>query len=98
MEQNRKNYQEKAHKILDDIFNGIDNLENNFKDSSKEINSSMDDTIRQMKAEGEKLKGKFKEMCDANSDSWEDIRNGFEKAANSLHDAFTSARNNYKHK
>jgi hypothetical protein len=30
-------------------------------------------------------------MCNANSESWEEIRNGFEQAANNLREAFARA-------
>ncbi|RPH33680.1 MAG: hypothetical protein EHM93_04255 [Bacteroidales bacterium] len=99
MEQQRKNYQEKAHKSLDDLFAGLESLESKLRDASKDFSSNMEKSIADMKVEGEKLKGKFKEMCDANTnDSWEEIRNGFEKAAVSLREAFTKAWNNFQSK
>ncbi|MGD9976598.1 MAG: hypothetical protein AB7S54_01520 [Bacteroidales bacterium] len=98
MEQQRKNYQEKAHQTLDDIFKGIGSLEEKAKSVGKDVSETMEQNIQEMKVEGEKLKGKFKEMCDASNDSWEEIRNGFEQAANSLRDAFTNARAKYKEK
>ncbi len=92
MEQQRKKYQEKAHKSLDDLFAGFESLESKLRDASKDFSSSMEKNIAEMKIEGEKLKGKFKEMCDADTkDSWEEIRNGFEKAAVSLRDALSKA-------
>lgn len=95
MEQQRKNYQEKAHQTLDDLFKGIDSLEEKFRTASKEFGTTMEKNIADMKVEGEKLKGKFKEMCDADTkDSWEEIRNGFEKAAVSLREAFSNAWKN----
>jgi len=99
MEQQRKNYQEKAHQTLDDLFKGIDSLEEKLRTASKEFGTTMDKNIADMKVEGEKLKGKFKEMCDADTnDSWEEIRNGFEKAAVSLREAFSNAWKNMQGK
>ena len=99
MEQQRKNYQDKAHQTLDDIFKGIESLEGKLRSASKEFGATMEKNIVDMKVEGEKLKGKFKEMCDADTkDSWEEIRNGFEKAAVSLREAFSKAWNNMQSK
>jgi len=98
MEQQRKNYQDKAHKTLDDLFSGIDSLESKLRDAGKGFSEGMEKNIADMKVEKEKLNGKFKEMCDANSDSWEEIRNGFEQAANSLRDAFGKAWKNFQGK
>lgn len=99
MEQQRKNYQEKAHQTLDDLFKGIDSLEEKLRSASKDFSENMDKNIADMKVEGEKLKGKFKEMCDADTkDSWEEIRNGFEKAAVSLREAFSNAWKNMQSK
>jgi len=98
MEQQRKSYQEKAHKSLDDLFNGIDSLESKLRGAGKGFSDGMEKNITEMKVEGEKLKGKFKEMCDSNNDSWEDIRNGFEQAATSLREAFSKAWKNFQAK
>ena len=95
MEQQRKNYQEKAHKSLDDLFIGFESLESKLRGASKDFSQGMEKSIADMKVEGVKLKGKFKEMCDADTkDSWEEIRNGFEKAAVSLREAFSKAWEN----
>lgn len=96
MEQQRKNYQDKAHQTLDEIFKGIGSLEENLRTASKGFSDGMEKNIADMKVEGEKLKGRFKEMCDSNNDSWEEIRNGFENAANSLRDAFSKAWKNFQ--
>jgi hypothetical protein len=97
MERQRKNYQDKAHQTLDDIFKGIDSLEEKLRTASKGFSEGMDKNIADMKVESEKLKGKFKEMCDANTnDSWEEIRNGFEQAATSLRDSFSKAWKNFQ--
>ncbi len=99
MEQQRKNYQDKAHQTLDDIFKGIESLEGKFRSASKDFSQGMDKNIADMKVEGAKLKGKFKEMCDADTkDSWEEIRNGFEKAATSLRESFSKAWKNIQGK
>ncbi|MGE0077991.1 MAG: hypothetical protein AB7S48_09045 [Bacteroidales bacterium] len=98
MEQNRKNYQDKAHKTLDDIFASLHTLEDKAKTVSKEFSDTMEENIQQLKVEGEKLKGKFDELCNANNDSWDDIRNGFEKAANSLRDSFSNAWNRFQNR
>jgi len=99
MEQQRKNYQDKAHQTLDDLFKGIDSLEEKLRNASKDISSTMEKNIADMKVEGEKLKGKLKEMYEADTkDSWEEIRNGFEKAAVSLREAFSNAFKNMQGK
>ncbi|HCT31467.1 MAG TPA: hypothetical protein DIW31_12250 [Bacteroidales bacterium] len=99
MEQQRKNYQEKAHKTLDDLFSGIDSLDEKFRNASKGFSETMEKNIADMKVEGEKLKGKFKEMCDAKTnESWNEIRDGFEKAATSLREAFSNAWKNMQGK
>lgn len=94
MEQQRKNYQEKAHKTVDDLFKGIDSLEEKLRNASKDFSDGMEKNIADMKVEGEKLKGKFKEMCESNNDSWDEIRNGFEKAATTLRESFSKAWKN----
>ncbi len=91
MEQQRKTYQEKAHNILDELFKGIDSLEGNIKNATSSLNQEFEKKVEDLKAESQNLKGKFNEMCNANADSWEEIRNGFEQAANSLREAFTKA-------
>jgi len=96
MEQNRNNYQNKAHETIDEIFNGINSLEEKVKNASKDFSDTMEQNIQQMKAEGEKLKVKFNELVDANNESWDEIRNGFEQAANSLRNAFSNAWNKLK--
>jgi hypothetical protein len=98
MEQQRKSYQEKAHKSLDDLFKGIDSLESKLREASKGFSEGMEKNIADMKVEGEKLRGRYKEMCDSNSDSWEDIRNGFEQAATSLRESFSKAWKNLQGK
>jgi phage host-nuclease inhibitor protein Gam len=98
MEQQRKTYQEKAHKSLDDLFSNIDSLEVKLRDAGKDFSEGMEKNIAEMKVEGEKLKGKFREMCDSNSDSWSEVRNGFEQAATSLRDAFSKAWKNMQEK
>ena len=98
MEQQRKSYQEKAHKSLDDLFNGIESLESKLRHAGKGFSEGMEKNIADMKIEGEKLKSKFKEMSEANNDSWEDVRNGFEQAATSLRDAFSKAWKNFQGK
>jgi hypothetical protein len=95
MEQQRKNYQDKAHQTLDDIFKGIDSLEEKLRTASKEFSQGMEKNIAELKVEGEKLKGKFKEMCDEkDNDSWEEIRNGFEKTATTLRETFKKVWDN----
>lgn len=96
MEQNRNNYQNKAHETIDEIFNGINSLEEKVKNASKDFSDTMEQNIQQMKAEGEKLKVKFNELVDANNESWDEIRNGFEQVANSLRNAFSNAWNKLK--
>jgi len=96
MEQQRKNYQDKAHQTLDDIFKGIDSLDEKLRNASKGFSDGIEKNIADLKVEGEKLKGKFNELCDSNNDSWEDIRNGFEKAAVSLRDAFSKVWNKFQ--
>lgn len=98
MEQNRNNYQNKAHETIDEIFKGINSLEEKAKTASKDLSDTMEETIQQMKVEGEKLKVKLDELANTNSESWEEIKNGFEQAANSLRDAFSNAFNKYKDK
>jgi len=98
MEKQRKSYQEKAHKSLDDLFSGIDSLEAKLREAGKDFSDGVDKSIADMKVEGEKVKGKFKEMCDANNDSWEEIRNGFEQASNSLREAFSKVWKNMQSK
>lgn len=98
MEDNRKNYQDKAHQTLDEIFKGLGTLEEKAKTVGKEFSDTMEQNVEQLKAEGEKLKEKFNELRDANNESWDEIRNGFEQAANSLRDAFSNAWNKYKEK
>ncbi|BDX39432.1 hypothetical protein CYCD_27870 [Tenuifilaceae bacterium CYCD] len=98
MENARKNYQDKAHKALDDIFKEINSLEAKAKNASKELSDNMEEKIQQLKAEGEKLKVKLNEMRETSDDSWEEIKDGFEQATNSLRDAFSNAFNKYKDK
>lgn len=99
MEQQRKNYQDRAHQTLDELFKGIDSLEEKLRNASKGFSEEVDKNIADMKVEGEKLKGKFKEMCDSNNnEAWEEIRNGFEQAATSLRDAFSKAWKNMQEK
>lgn len=99
MEQQRKKYQENAHKTLDDIFKGIESLEEKLRNASKDFSNTMEKNIADMKVEGEKLNSKFKEMCDAkNNDSWEEVRNGFEQAATSLRNAFSKAWKKFQEK
>jgi len=98
MEQQRKSYQEKAHKSLDDLFANLDTLEAKLREAGKEFSDGMEQNIADMKVEGEKLKGKFKEMCDSNSDSWTEVRNGFEQAATTLREAFSKAWKNTQEK
>lgn len=91
MEQQRKNYQEAAHQALDDIFKNIESLEKNIKDATKDFSDTMERSIADIKVEGERLKNQFDEMCSANSESWEEIRNGFEKIATSLRETLTNS-------
>ena len=98
MEQQRKSYQEKAHKSLDDLFIEIDKLDAKIREASKDFNPWMEKNIAEMKVESEKLKAKFKEMCDANNDSFTEIRNGFEQAANTLRESFSKAWKNMQEK
>ena len=98
MEQNRNNYQNKAHETIDEIFKGINSLEEKAKTASKDFSDTMEETIQQMKVEGEKLKVKLDELANTNSESWEEIKNGFEQATNSPRDAFSNAFNKYKDK
>ncbi|MCB8964012.1 MAG: hypothetical protein H6536_03095 [Bacteroidales bacterium] len=98
MEQNRNNYQKKAHNTIDDLFKGINSLEEKVKTASKDLSDTMEQNIQQMKAEGEKLKEKLNELGNTNNESWEEIKNGFEDAATSLRDAFSKAWNKYKDK
>lgn len=98
MEQQRKSYQEKAHKKLDDLFNEIDKLDAKIREASKGFSQGMEKNIADMKVESEKLKEKFSEMCNANADSWNEIRNGFEQAATSLREAFSKAWKNTQEK
>ena len=94
MEEQRKSYQEKAHKTLDEIFKEIDSLEATLREKGKGVNLEIEKEISELKVEGEKLKGKIKEMSDANADSWDEIRNGFEQAATSLREGFSKAWKN----
>lgn len=98
MEEQRKSYQEKAHKKLDEIFKEIDSLEAKLRETGKGFNQEVEKKISDLKVEGEKLKGKIKEMSDANADSWEEIKNGFEQASNSIKDSFSKAWSNLKNK
>ena len=98
MEQQRKSYQEKAHKSLDDLFINIESLEAKLRDVGKDFSDGMENNIAEMKVEGEKLKGKFKEMCNSNSDSWNEVRDRFEQAATSLRDAFSNAWKKFQEK
>lgn len=98
MEQNRNNYQNKAHETIDEIFKGINSLEEKAKTASKDFSDTMEQSIQQMKDEGEKLKVKLEELKNTNNESWDEIKNGFEQATNSLRDAFSNAFNKYKDK
>jgi len=98
MEEQKKDYQEKAHQKLDEIFKEIDSLEVKLREKGKGFSQEMEKRISELKVEGEKLKGKIKEMADANSDSWDEIRNGFEQASNSLRDSFSKAWKNFQGK
>lgn len=98
MEQQRKNYQEKAHQTLDEIFKEIDSLEAKLREKGKGFSEEMEKRISELKVEGEKLNLKIKEMADNNSDSWDEIRNGFEQAATSLRESFGKAWKNIQGK
>ncbi|NVO10508.1 MAG: hypothetical protein HXX16_11145 [Bacteroidales bacterium] len=90
MEQQRKNYQENAHKTLDDIFKGIDSLEEKLRSASKDFSENMEVNIKTMKEEAGKLNDKFREVCQSNSDSWKDVSNGFERAISTLRETLAN--------
>lgn len=98
MEQQKKNYQDKAHELLDDLFSKINSLEEDVKGKKEELSTEIQEKIQELKAESVNLKNKLNELADANADSWEEIRNGFEQAAGTLRESFSKAWDNLKKK
>ncbi|MBN1991026.1 MAG: hypothetical protein JW783_16615 [Bacteroidales bacterium] len=87
----KKNYQEKAHKMLDELFESISMLDKRAQEASGNVREGLKDTIEDLKRESEELKGKFAKLSEDGSESWSEVRDGFDNAASALNDAFFKA-------
>jgi nitric oxide synthase oxygenase domain/subunit len=62
MEQERKSYQEKAHRILDELFAQIDSLEGRIQKAGESIRGEVDKTIEELKARA-RMPGRSSRRC-----------------------------------
>jgi len=93
---NREAYEQKLQAKLDERQAEIDKLKARAKGAEADARIEHQKEIDDLEAQRDEARQKLAELREAGDDAWEDVKDGAERAWNSLSESFVKARSRFK--